>query len=123
MTQQSLPTVSQEMIQNLVAGKIGAIELGVKGKPKGFYSNHRIDFIPTPAGYQFAVRAVSGGRLGGGIYSMDIEETLSHSYKSRDKFLQPHEGIEDEGKAKFLKKMAEKRIEKDIEYFEVPVGE
>lgn len=58
----------RELLGDLRAGNIHAIEFGDKNYPLGAMSHHRILIIPTLAGAQFCFKRISRGMTGSGDY-------------------------------------------------------
>lgn len=58
----------RELLKELRAGTITAIEFGEAERPLGFMSHHRIMNIPTPGGTQICFKRISRGMIGSGDY-------------------------------------------------------
>lgn len=58
----------RELLKQLRAGTIEAIEFGEVRAPLGYMSHHRIMSIPTPGGPQICFKLISRGMTGSGDY-------------------------------------------------------
>ncbi len=56
------------LYEELLAGRIEAIEYGEESRPGGMFSFLRVRAIPTPGGLQLAVKELSFNAEGSGIY-------------------------------------------------------
>ena len=105
----------QDLLKQLQAGEIEAVEYGEAGKPFGMMSSHRIIFIPTAGGTQFGIKQVTGRGLGSGMYfGLDTLAVAEYSGRMVARYTAPHPN------PKIREMIAKKGDRSKLEYFAVP---